>query len=112
MIKDLNLFYQMNQEVIDRGRENDGTTLSTAEVENFLLPETKVMIMQCLLHNADISNPSRKWEAAYAWSRRVIEEFFAQGDEEKRLSIPVQFLNDREKLNVPQSQIGFIEFMM
>merc|ERR1712061_781983 len=40
------------------------------------------------------------------------EEFFAQGDQEKMLNIPVQFLNDRDKLNKPNSQIGFIEFMI
>merc|ERR1711957_986905 len=39
-------------------------------------------------------------------------EFFAQGDQEKTLGIPVQFLNDRDKLNRPNSQIGFIEFMI
>merc|ERR1711956_189756 len=38
--------------------------------------------------------------------------FFAQGDREKELGIPVQFLNDRKKLNRPNSQIGFIEFMI
>merc|ERR1711937_1097971 len=43
---------------------------------------------------------------------KVIDEFFAQGDEERRLGIPLQFLNDRHKLNKPNSQIGFIEFMI
>merc|ERR1712187_603352 len=43
---------------------------------------------------------------------RVLEEFFQQGDKEKERGIPVQFLNDRDKLNKPNSQIGFIEFMI
>jgi len=47
-----------------------------------------------------------------AWAECCLEEFFAQGDREKELGIPVQFLNDREKLNRPNSQIGFIEFMI
>merc|ERR1712100_711662 len=42
----------------------------------------------------------------------VLEEFFAQGDQEKMLGVPVQFLNDRDKLNRPNSQIGFLEFMI
>merc|ERR1740123_1160213 len=41
-----------------------------------------------------------------------LEEFFAQGDQEKLFGVPVQFLNDREKLNRPYSQIGFLEFMI
>mmetsp|Transcript_84800 Transcript_84800/g.193380 ORF Transcript_84800/g.193380 Transcript_84800/m.193380 type:complete len:104 (-) Transcript_84800:8-319(-) len=38
--------------------------------------------------------------------------FFAQGDEEKQRGIPVGMLNDREKINRPNSQIGFIEFLV
>merc|ERR1719453_1924138 len=39
-------------------------------------------------------------------------EFFAQGDLEKKRGIPVQMLNDRDKVNKPNSQIGFIEFII
>lgn len=31
----------------------------------------------------------------------MLDEFFEQGDEEKRLSLPVGMLNDREKINRP-----------
>merc|ERR1712113_189912 len=34
------------------------------------------------------------------------------GDKEKELGIPGQMLNDRSKVNRPNSQIGFIEFMI
>merc|ERR1719238_999034 len=52
------------------------------------------------------------WTITVAWAELCLEEFFAQGDQEKMLGIPVQFLNDRDKLNKPNSQIGFIEFMI
>merc|ERR1719321_2413785 len=42
----------------------------------------------------------------------VLEEFFLQGDKEKELGIMVQPLNDRDKVNQPYSQIGFIEFLV
>mmetsp|Transcript_70899 Transcript_70899/g.166373 ORF Transcript_70899/g.166373 Transcript_70899/m.166373 type:complete len:260 (-) Transcript_70899:199-978(-) len=44
--------------------------------------------------------------------RNALKSFFAQGDQERSRGIPVQFLNDRLKLNRPNSQIGFIEFMI
>merc|ERR1712217_652527 len=37
---------------------------------------------------------------------------FAQGDEEKRLGLPVGMLNDRDKVNRPGSQHGFINFLV
>ena len=41
-----------------------------------------------------------------------MSEFFLQGDREKELGVPVGMLNDRMKVNVAHSQIGFIEFMI
>merc|ERR1719408_78695 len=71
-----------------------------------------MLIMCNTLHSADVSNPCRTWEVSYAWAMLVVDEFFAQGDQEKMLGVPVQFLNDRDKLNRPNSQIGFIEFVI
>lgn len=43
----------------------------------------------------------RSTEVCKKWAWRVLDEFFEQGDEEKRLSLPVGMLNDREKINRP-----------
>jgi len=40
-----------------------------------------------------------------------MDEFFAQGDEEKKLGIPVGLLNDREKASIPGSQFGFTSML-
>lgn len=112
MVNRLQMTYQMNSEVFMRERESGNIILDTAEIEVFSQAETKSLVMSALLHSADVSNPCRGWEVTHAWAMVCLEEFFAQGDEEKRLGIPVQFLNDRDKLNKPNSQIGFIEFMI
>merc|ERR1719487_1730586 len=70
------------------------------------------LVLNLILHSADVSNPCKSWNACRNWAFRVLEEFFAQGDQEKALNIPVQMLNDREKVNKPNSQIGFIEFIV
>jgi len=109
MVKELQMVYQMNTEVFSNKAEGP---LSLAEVEIFSQPDTKTLAMECILHSADVSNPCKVWEVTHAWALVCLEEFFAQGDQEKMLGIPMQFLNDREKLNKPNSQIGFIEFMI
>jgi len=117
MVKDLHMTYQMNSEVFTPSRR--GTRRSTiyksvmgTEVDVFTQPDVKVLVMDTILHSADVSNPCRMWDVTQAWAAMCLEEFFAQGDQEKELGLPVQFLNDREKLDRANSQIGFIEFMI
>lgn len=110
MVKDLQMIYQMNLPVFSPKPE--GAPLSLAEAEIWCQPDNKILVMNMVLHAADVSNPSKVWAVTKAWAMVCLEEFFAQGDKEKELAIPVQFLNDRDKLNRPNSQIGFIEFMI
>lgn len=65
-----------------------------------------------MLHMADISNSMKPFRICRIWAWQVLEEFFLQGDAEKRLGIPVQALNDRERVNRAFSQVGFIEFLV
>jgi len=113
MVKDLAMIYQMNSEVFQElPAMQTEHVLDVSEIDVFSQPENKLLVMEAILHTADVSNPCRTWEVTHAWAVVCLEEFFAQGDQEKMLGIPVQFLNDREKLNRPNSQIGFIEFMI
>jgi hypothetical protein len=111
MVKELQMTYQMNSDVFRAPAKNRG---SNADGRRGVLsvPETKTLVINAILHSADVSNPCRTFPVTQAWAMRCIDEFFTQGDKEKSLGIPVQFLNDRHKLNKPNSQIGFIEFMI
>lgn len=114
MVNDLQMTYQVNSEAfavwVDDYKVDAANTLDEAEV--FQAPETKILAMNAILHSADVSNPCRAWEVTKQWADCCLEEFFSQGDQEKKLGIPVQFLNDRDKLNRPNSQIGFLEFVI
>jgi cAMP-specific phosphodiesterase 4 len=113
MVKELQMTWEVNTEVFNkRGDAAQVTLVQLAEADIFNQGDTKLLTMECILHSADVSNPCRTWEASQAWAWCVLEEFFAQGDQEKMLGVPVQFLNDRDKLNRPNSQIGFLEFMI
>ena len=67
-----------------------------------------------LLHAADVSNATRQLPIALYWSRQVLLEFWAQGDNERSLGFEVSPLCDRASgmLTVPAGQIGFINFIV
>merc|ERR1719424_2713128 len=103
MIKELNLLYQMNSEAFDVEVQAIDVLQSQANTQ---------LTINALLHCADVANPMKPWELCEQIAYLCIDEFFAQGDLEKAAGIPVQMLNDRDKVNRPNSQIGFIEFMI
>ena len=61
---------------------------------------------------ADVSNPTEDFGLYKEWCTRVLDEMLLQGDREKSLGLPVSPFMDRDTLNVPSSQIGFIEFVI
>jgi hypothetical protein len=69
-------------------------------------------ILHFVLHLADISNQAKLADLAVMWTDRCLEEFFQQGDEEKRLGLPVSPLCDRMSTQRADSQIGFIKFVV
>merc|ERR1711920_935709 len=60
----------------------------------------------------DVSNPLKSWETSIIWANRVTDEFFAQGDVEKQLGLPVGMLNDRDKITRSGTQHGFLNFLV
>eukprot|EP00440_Ansanella_granifera_P036414 gb/GFBE01039513.1/.p1 GENE.gb/GFBE01039513.1/~~gb/GFBE01039513.1/.p1 ORF type:complete len:1034 (+),score=227.02 gb/GFBE01039513.1/:1-3102(+) len=123
MVKDVQMFYEVNSEVLDASREifhsdepqedDDEDNFPTLEaLEVYKDPSNKVLLMNLLLHMADISNSTKPFRICRTWAYKVLDEFFRQGDEELNLGIPVQALNDRGKVNRPFSQVGFIEFLV
>lgn len=68
--------------------------------------------LEMVLHCCDISNPAKPWELSRRWTMLVMEEFFHQGDLERDLSLPISPLCDRHSTYLPESQIGFIDFIV
>merc|ERR1719498_370948 len=93
----------MNSEAFD-----EGNVSAIAEV----MSTNTQLAINAMLHGADVGNPMKPWELAHRLATLCVDEFFAQGDLEKAAGIPVQMLNDRDKVNRPNSQIGFIEFVI
>jgi hypothetical protein len=91
---------------IKNGQNFEKIMEDTDPVTNF---NTKQEFLNILIHAADISNPTKPLDIYKQWAQRCIDEFFRQGDMEKRLGLPVSFNCDRNTVTLPQSQLGFID---
>jgi hypothetical protein len=68
--------------------------------------------MQIAIKCADISNPVKPSHLCNHWASRVMEEFYRQGDEERRIGMPVSAFMDRQKPAEAKCQLGFIDFIV
>jgi hypothetical protein len=111
MVKELQTIYAMSEEsctlqvAAEGGELNAGYALTVLE-------EHEETFLRFMLHMADVGGPFKPFAVSHRWGMRVIDEFFEQGDEEKLLGLQVGFLNDRETVNRPGSQHGFITFLV
>lgn len=76
--------------------------------------DTKLQLLNMVLHAADISNPCKPRPIMLGWTKRVCLEYWAQGDEEKALGLPVSPMCDRAAgmLTIPKGQLTFVNFVV
>jgi len=70
------------------------------------------IVRAMILHTSDISNQAKLFKMSQQWSHRAVAEFFAQGDQEKHLGMPISPMCDRAVINMASSQAGFIQFIV
>jgi hypothetical protein len=70
------------------------------------------LVCSLALHAADISNPAKSFDLARTWTQRVMTEFFRQGDLERERGLPISPMCDRLQPAVPDSQCGFIKYVV
>ncbi|KAA0193102.1 Phosphodiesterase [Fasciolopsis buskii] len=114
---DKDQFKEFRQLVIDMVLCTD-MSLHFQQIKNMksmiAMPENvdKTKALSLIVHCADIGHPAKTWNLHEQWTKVLCEEFFRQGDREKELNLPVSPLCDRNTVVVPQSQIGFIDFIV
>ncbi|OAD66269.1 hypothetical protein PHYBLDRAFT_90638, partial [Phycomyces blakesleeanus NRRL 1555(-)] len=69
-------------------------------------------LCRVLLHAADISNTVRPWPIAKQWSDLIVQEFFRQGDAERRAGLPVSPGMDRDLSSQADISLGFGDFVV
>lgn len=90
-----------------------GKLITRSKLDDFdPASKDKDFLLAQLIHASDISNPIKPFDIYKNWISRVLQEFFEQGDKEKALGLPISYLCDRTTVKVPDSQIGFIRFVV
>jgi hypothetical protein len=70
--------------------------------------EEQQSLLDFMIHLADLAHNTKLFDVSKKWVELLSEEFWRQGDLEKENNLPVSFLCDRNDINIPQSQKGFI----
>ena len=65
-----------------------------------------------MFHLADISNGTKPWEICQKWTDLLFNEFFKQGDLERKKGMNISYLMDRTTVNIAKSQIGFLDVII
>jgi len=74
----------------------------------------KWQLLTTIVHCADLANATKQLELYNRWTSCLQQEFFAQGDEEKRLKLPVSPMCDRELFESGHggTEVGFIDYVV
>ncbi|OWZ16304.1 3'5'-cyclic nucleotide phosphodiesterase [Phytophthora megakarya] len=77
-----------------------------------LLPDE--LVLQTLMMMADVGHAMKSFPLHLAWSQRVNEEFYRQGDTERQFDLTISPLCDRTTGDerFEKNQIGFLEFVV
>ena len=67
------------------------------------------LLARTLIKASDISNTTKEFTRARLWGKRVMREYWAQGEQEKKRDLPLGPLNDRNKVEFHAAQGWFIE---
>jgi len=93
--------------MVETKRISRGTT--PLEINSF---SEKMHILKCMVHCADLSNPTRKLSHYQKWVEELMEEFFRQGDLERERNMEISPMMDRDNANIEKSQVVFIDFVV
>ena len=89
--------------------ENDKTyRLNLLSGDERTRSDEQQSLLDFMIHLADLAHNTRQFNISVKWVELLSEEFWRQGDLEKEHNLPVSFLCDRENVNIPQSQKGFL----
>ncbi|KAI9219515.1 hypothetical protein BC828DRAFT_349280 [Blastocladiella britannica] len=76
------------------------------------LSTDRTMMLKLIMKASDVANPSKELPIYREWIERIMQEFFEQGDEERRLGLPISPYCDSAQPNLPGSQVGFMTWIV
>ena len=114
LIIDLVLATDMNKHLGIIGKlKTTIESFKVKEIEELELSSSNFSdILHSLLHCADLANPAKPIEIAMQWSRKIEEESYRQGDEERNIGLEVSHMCDRENPIFEKNQYTFLTFVV
>ncbi|KAJ3079450.1 High affinity cAMP-specific 3',5'-cyclic phosphodiesterase 7A [Rhizoclosmatium hyalinum] len=79
---------------------------------DFNSAQDRQLALNIFIKCGDISNAAKGLEVCKKWAFKIMEEFFKQGDEEKRSGYPVSMFMDRTTTFIPKCQVGFVDYIV
>jgi len=77
---------------------------------NWSTPEHRKLVHRLLMTACDLCTSAKPWSVHIISVKKVYEEFYLQGDEEKRMGLsPIPMMDRARKHELPQSQVGFLK---
>lgn len=84
-----------------------------ADEEKTLLDAAcRVQALELCLICADLGHGAKRMDLHQKWSNLILQEFFQQGDRERKLGLPVSPLCDRHSAVLPKVQLGFLTLLV
>uniref|UniRef100_T1JI29 Phosphodiesterase n=1 Tax=Strigamia maritima TaxID=126957 RepID=T1JI29_STRMM len=72
----------------------------------------RLLLLQMIIKLCDLSNEVRPTESADSWLDTLLQEYFSEGDLNRKEGLAVEPLMDRHTMNKPKAQIGFIRYVL
>ncbi|KAJ3030805.1 UNVERIFIED_CONTAM: hypothetical protein HDU68_007722 [Siphonaria sp. JEL0065] len=94
--------------------KKDAQELADTKSYNPKIQKHKDLLLSIALTCSDLSAMSKKWENSQKTADSVYSEFFAQGDEEKKLGLPfsADIMNRENEFQIPKMQVDFYKFIV
>ena len=70
----------------------------------------RIQVLQNMVHCADLAGPTKPIGIYRRWCDKIMEEFFRQGDKEKKQGMDVSPMCDRNTATVEKSQVHLKRF--
>ena len=67
------------------------------------------LLLNYLIHMADLGHNCKLFNICKIWIKLLCEEFWQQGDKEREKGLTISFMCDRNNIDVPSSQVGFLK---
>ena len=96
----------------DKEEDNNNNSRYTVEIvskDSKNIFEEQEALFDFVVHASDLAHNVKSFNISLQWVELLSNEFWKQGDKEKELGFPISFLCDRNNVDIPKSQIGFIK---